>query len=252
MADLARPLPNPPADDGKTGKAKDHSRRVSFSDKITTIVDSPSRRRRCTCGCQCCIWTWIIILSFLLLIALTAVLIMAVFEPRVPDVRVEQLSIRKMDFAEVSGQLQVAAELNILFATANANTKIGFALDNIVVSVSSFYTGLGQNTLPAFELGPGNVAIKQVLIKEPLLQLDKEIWKKIKEGIERKDLMLVVEISCVAKAKIQGWLSKSLPVLIRCNELHWPQTAEGFEKKCQSCHNMLTEGAPGTSCFQSS
>ncbi|XP_040379502.1 NDR1/HIN1-like protein 6 [Oryza brachyantha] len=109
---------------------------------------SRSHGRRC---CRCVCWTLLAVLVLAVALGATAGILYAVFKPKIPDFRVDRLTVTRFDVNATSMTVSDAFEVEV--TSTNPNRRIGIYYDGGEVTASFNGTELCRGGFPALYQG---------------------------------------------------------------------------------------------------
>ncbi|EEC72818.1 hypothetical protein OsI_06529 [Oryza sativa Indica Group] len=109
-----------------------------------------SRGRRC---CRCVCWTLLAVLVLAVALGATAGILYAVFKPKIPDFRVNRLTVTRFDVNATAATVSDAFEVEV--TSTNPNRRIGMYYDGLEVTASFHNNGteLCRGGFPALYQG---------------------------------------------------------------------------------------------------
>ncbi|GLT57648.1 hypothetical protein SLA2020_306050 [Shorea laevis] len=122
---------------------------------LPVMYSRPPKRRSCCCRCLC----WTICLLFLLIVAIgvSAAILYAVFQPKLPNYSVDKLQITQFN---VGSDSSLSATFDVTIRATNPNKKIGIYYEG-GSSLRVYYTNtqLCQGSMPKFYQGHQNTTV---------------------------------------------------------------------------------------------
>uniref|UniRef100_A0A0E0NCC1 Late embryogenesis abundant protein LEA-2 subgroup domain-containing protein n=1 Tax=Oryza rufipogon TaxID=4529 RepID=A0A0E0NCC1_ORYRU len=117
-----------------------------------------SRGRRC---CRCVCWTLLAVLVLAVALGATAGILYAVFKPKIPDFRVNRLTVTRFDVNATAATVSDAFEVEV--TSTNPNRRIGMYYDGLKVTASFHNNGteLCRGGFPALYQGHRSTLLQQ-------------------------------------------------------------------------------------------
>ncbi|KAJ8436966.1 hypothetical protein Cgig2_018913 [Carnegiea gigantea] len=151
----------------------------------------PYRRSGCGfggfCRCLCCVICFLFMLS-----ALALLLLYMLFKPKMPEYKLEDFAVKKLDMDP--NNFNANTELQLTIRAENPNSRVSFLYGrNSLVSVSFSDTELCNGKLPAFRQGYNNVTMVRINLSGSA-SLGNKVAEKFKESQKNGNILLVAKI----------------------------------------------------------
>ncbi|GLJ35648.1 hypothetical protein SUGI_0716510 [Cryptomeria japonica] len=165
--------------------------------------------------CLCLLWTFCLLLLFIVAIVISAAILYAVFQPRIPKYSVDNVQITSFSLgldATLSSQFMVDVRMT------NQNKKIGiYYLDDSYIGV--FYTGteICKGKLPAFYQGHKNTSNLDVILTGTNVQITSEMVALLNEQKQQGSIPLNLKADVPVKIKFGKLKTMKITFHLRCD-----------------------------------
>jgi hypothetical protein len=160
MTDYHRihPVPGgspPPPDQSSRGKKPGHDDQqlpiTAPSPYAPAPLPPPRRRKRHGRCCRCVCWTLLVVLALVVALGATAGILYLVFRPKIPNFRVDRLTVTRFDVNATSMTVNDAFDVDVI--ATNPNRRIGIYYDGGEVTASFNGTVLCSGPFPTLYQG---------------------------------------------------------------------------------------------------
>ncbi|KAJ4980053.1 hypothetical protein NE237_010833 [Protea cynaroides] len=213
---------------------------VSFSELPPTLHKYKKQQQRnprsfsCSCNscCFCFQYSCLVFLCISFLIVLFAALFLTYINITLPEIKIERLTMPKLNISSVALQSYLSADVDLFVSTFNDNKRVQIFYDPIEVSVSSGNIELGRATIPGFLQNTNNLTVLKVHTRVSNYLVDNEDAGILKTKFNDKSLVLDVLFDGDMGLNYRSLKLKGLPIVIRCSNITLSRIAVGIESKC--------------------
>ena len=170
----------------------------------------PPRRRKSGC-CKCCVWFTFIFIAIILLAAIAGGVFYLLYRPRLPSFSVSSLQFSTLN---VTADNSLTSRLDITVTAINPNKKVVFSYDDISISASTGWIGLGDGSFPGFVHEAKNTTVLKITAASSAQKLDSAAAADLKK---KSALPLEIEMETRAGVRLGSLKTKKMGFRVSCS-----------------------------------
>ncbi|CAA0838063.1 Unknown protein [Striga hermonthica] len=215
-------IPNPPP-------AKSHLYNPTRHPYRPTPTSHPAQKRggrrpSCRrCCCLACLWTFLILIGLLLLAAVAAAVLYALYHPRRPLFSVTSLRISAFNLttAPADGSTRLTAAASVTLSARNPNTrKITYLFGPSAVSVRSGLVVLCSGSAASFTSLPGNVSAVHAAAASSGRLLYGDDAQSLREDLRKRGAELKIVVETTVGVIVEKKKMRKVGIRIKCDGIH--------------------------------